>query len=141
MARLILVEKSRSGEGIVSKERRENNFQGIHWQIIQHSYKWRPPTDVYETENEVVVRVEIAGMNGNDFAITLDGQLLIIRGIRKDDAEKRAYQQMEINFGFFIIQVNLPCLILSEQIVAEYQEGFLKVILPKAEPQRIWIDQ
>lgn len=115
------------------------NRSVLHWHIIRHTHEWRPPTDVFETEKEVVVRVEIAGMRENDFSISLQDRRLVIRGSRQDEPGVRAFQQMEIHFGEFMIEVELPCSVMAEQASAEYEDGFLKLVLPKEKPQRIWI--
>ncbi len=100
-------------------------------------YVWRPPTDVYETDKEIIIRVEISGMKNGDFSITLEDRALVIRGIRMEKPERRAYHQMEIRFGEFATQVEIPSPIISEGIKAEYNDGLLMVTLEKAKPQRI----
>jgi HSP20 family protein len=107
------------------------------WRNQIRSHNWRPPTDVYETEDAVCVRIEIAGMKDEDFAISVSNRSLLIRGIRLDIQEKRAYHQMEIFFGEFAIEVELPCNIITDQATAEYQSGLLKLILPKEKPHKI----
>ena len=54
----------------------------VNWRISSNPHTWRPPTDVYEREDSIIVRVEIAGMNEKDFAISLDQNTLVIRGVR-----------------------------------------------------------
>jgi HSP20 family protein len=98
---------------------------------------WRPPTDVYETDDCVVVKVEIAGMVQEDFSISLEAKKLVISGIRHDPAAKLGYQQMEILYGHFETHVLLPRAIEVEQIEATYQNGFLSVRLPKARPRQV----
>ena len=107
------------------------------WRMSIRPLSWRPPTDMYETETSVIVRVEIAGMRENDFSIELNGRILSVRGIRQDITEKRAYHQMEIRFGEFNIEMQLPFHIETDQIQAVYNNGFLKIILPKAHPRHI----
>lgn len=104
------------------------------------SHMWRPPTDVYETADAVIVRVEIAGMDETGFTIVLDGRNLHIRGSRPDVPERRAYHQMEIRFGDFASDVDLPSEVSVEQIEAMYGNGFLHIRLPKARPQQIKAD-
>ncbi len=111
----------------------------VNWRIPPHSHAWRPPTDVYEREDEIIVRVEIAGMAEDGFNISLDQNVLVIRGVRPDLNERRAYHQMEINFGEFITAIDLPFPIDAESVRAEYQNGFLWVILPKSHPKVIKI--
>lgn len=108
-----------------------------NWRLSMRTPAWRPPTDVYEFEETLVVRVEIAGMREEDFSIQLNGRLLSIRGARQDVAERRAYHQMEIRFGEFSIDLELPFDVESEQVQATYSNGFLRVQLPKARPRHI----
>ena len=94
---------------------------------------WRPPTDVYETDSHVTVKVEVAGVSSNNFVIRLHGRELIISGHRHDPASKLSYQQMEISYGAFHTEVLLPCDVDESQAIAEYENGFLDIFLPKAE--------
>jgi len=103
----------------------------IHLHLPMRSPAWRPPTDVYETEEAVIVRVEIAGMHETDFSIVLDGRYLSIRGVRQDVPERRAYHQMEIRYGEFSVDVEMPAAVDVENVQAIYQNGFLKIMLPK----------
>ena len=106
-----------------------------------HTHTWYPPMDVYETEEYIIVRVEIAGMQDEDFIISLNGSLLSIRGTRQDIPERRAYHQMEIHFGEFNIEWKLPHPIEANQVEAEYGNGFLRVVMPKALPREIPISE
>jgi HSP20 family molecular chaperone IbpA len=76
-------------------------------------------------------------MSKEDFDISLDSKRLIIGGIRRDPAAKLAYQQMEILYGRFETDVYLPWAIDEDKIEAVYQGGFLDVLLPKAQPQKV----
>lgn len=111
----------------------------VNWRLNMRPHLWRPSTDMYELEDRFVVRVEIAGMNDSDFQISIDQNILTISGVRPDTGERRAFHQMEIRYGEFITQVELPNNIDREKVEAEYQDGFLCVILPKAEPKQIRI--
>ena len=116
-------------ESQISRGKRRRN--GVRTHI------WRPPTDVFETEEAVIVRVEIAAMREDDFSISLSGDQLSVRGNRPDVHERRAYHQMEIFFGEFNTEVKLPAPILADQVVAEYQAGFLRLMFPKDKPRKI----
>ena len=111
------------------------------WRIISRPYAWRPPTDVYETDNAIIIRVEIAGMRESDFAISLIGRNLRIRGIRQDTSEKRAYHQMEIPFGEFSTEFELPYLVNSNEVGAIYRDGFLLITLPILQPKHINVEE
>jgi HSP20 family protein len=114
-------------------------YNELRWSF-GHEAVWRPPTDVFETDDSgVVVMVEIAGLREGDFDISLSGRNLVISGERSDPAEKRAYQQMEIRYGRFRTQVHLPWAIDPAQTGAQYENGLLKVTLRKAQARRIAI--
>ncbi len=110
------------------------------WRIISRPHAWRPPTDVYETEDTIVVRVEVAGMKEADFTISLVERSLSIRGIRQDTSERRAYHQMEIAFGEFHTEVELPYLVIPDKVGATYRDGFLRITLPIAQPKRVKVE-
>ncbi len=105
--------------------------------IASRVHIWRPPTDVYETEKAIVVRVEIAGMNNSEFTIALENRILSIRGVRLGPVEQRAYYQMEIHSGEFLSLVELPSPVEYDEIEAEYTDGFLQVVLPKAVAKQV----
>ena len=109
------------------------------WGLQRSSPQWRPPTDVYETESEFVVVIEIAGMRGLDISATFDKGLLAIQGMRPDRGGLKAYHQMEIAYGEFITEVKLPNRIDTEKIEAVYSDGFLRVTLPKIVSKQISI--
>jgi HSP20 family protein len=109
----------------------------LGWRLTLRSTAWRPPTDVFETEDRIVVRVEIAGMREDDFIIELNGRNLIVRGARQDVPERRSFHQMEIRYGEFVIELELPGYIETDQVQAVYSDGFLRIDLPKARPRQI----
>lgn len=98
---------------------------------------WRPPTDVYETGDCIVVKVEIAGMHLDDFLVSLEGKRLTITGVRRDPAEKLAYQRMEVLYGHFETEVHLARVVDESHIEAAYEDGFLVVRLPLAKPRHV----
>ncbi len=102
---------------------------------------WRPSTDVIELEDRFIVRVEVAGMSEADFQISMDQNVLTVRGTRNDTAERKAFHQMEIHFGEFITQIEIPNNIEREQAQAEYVDGFLRIVLPKSQPKQIKISK
>ena len=119
----------------------QNLPESARLRMATRSHVWRPPTDVFETDDAVVVRVEIAGMQENDFSIVIDGRYISIRGLRSDVLERRAYHQMEIRFGEFATEVELPYPILVSEIEAVYSNGFLQIRLPKARPVKISVEE
>lgn len=111
---------------------------GTGWLAGRRSHAWRPPTDVYETETTLVVQVEVAGMRRENFSIELQDRRLVIAGIRPHDrSTPRSYYQIEVNFGEFRVDVELPVAVAAAEIQAEYEDGFLRVTLPKLQPRRV----
>jgi len=115
-------------------ETRREVLHAVSWHV--RASVWSPPTDMYETEEAYVSRVEIAGMREDDFEVLLENNTLLISGSRPDLTERRAYQQMEIRFGKFSTAINLPGAVDIEQARAEYKDGFLTIVLPKATPNQ-----
>ena len=113
----------------------QENLRELRWGMSEAV--WRPPTDVYETDDSVVVVVEIAGLSDGDYTVTLNGRTLLISGERRDPAERLAYQQMEIRHGRFRTQVHLPWALEPQGQQASYANGFLKVVLSKAQVRRV----
>ncbi len=108
------------------------------WQVT--SGVWSPPTDVYETEADYVVTVEVAGMREQEFEVLYDNGMLLISGQRPDVSERRAYHQMEIHFGEFSAAIALPGPVDVDHSVAEYKDGFLVVRLPKLKSTNVKIE-
>ena len=127
----------KSGPALV--EHRREIFHEVSWQV--RSNVWSPPTDEYETEDSYVVRVEIGGMQEDDFEVTLENNTLLISGSRPDLPERRAYHQMEIRFGKFATAVDIPGVIDAENSTAQYKDGFLIVKLPKIKPSQIKVEE
>jgi HSP20 family protein len=107
------------------------------WVLRRGSHLWRPPTDLCETEEAIVVTVEVAGMREAEFSVSLDRQVLSIRGVRGDRLKAKAYHQLEIAYGEFLAQVQVPAAIEAARIQADYSDGFLRVVLPKVRPARV----
>lgn len=129
----------KKGEAIPQQavERKSPHFHVLmgsqQYLVVKHSHVWRPPTDVMEEENRLVVLVEVAGMRRGEFHVALDSQRLIISGARPRPIETpTAYHQLEVRYGEFRTEVSLPWPIDDEQITAEYEDGFLRIELPRA---------
>jgi len=115
----------------------ERSFSGIRavgWDVSLHSYSWSPPTDVYETDASFVIRIEVAGMRESDFTINIENNFLVIGGVRLEPPDRRAYHQMEIRFGEFSSSIEVPAGVDVSKAEAEYEDGFLNVVLPKIRP-------
>lgn len=95
--------------------------------------KWHPYTDVYETKDDLVVKMELAGVKKEDLSVRLYQNRLMIKGRRKDfpPGEKRIYYQMEINYSEFERSIILPESLGKVDVKAEYKDGFLILTLSK----------
>lgn len=110
-------------------ETRREILHAISWHVRTNI--WRPPVDVYETDENFVVKVEIAGMRDDDFEVAVENSILMISGYRPDQNERRAYHQMEIMFGKFELAFNLPSDIEVDNATAQYKDGFLVIVFPR----------
>ncbi|GAC1438450.1 MAG: hypothetical protein NVSMB65_12740 [Chloroflexota bacterium] len=99
---------------------------------------WHPPLDMYETADQYVVRVEVAGARDEDLDISLFADRLVITGRRAPDharnAEQIAYHLAGIRYGTFRIVLPAPRDIDPTAAEASYEGGFLTVTLPKQPP-------
>jgi HSP20 family protein len=95
---------------------------------------WVPNTDVYATDTGLVVKVELPGMKSENLEITVGGRYLRIRGNRPDccRAAKCSFLVMEINYGPFENEVELPEGYDLSKAKAIYVNGFLRVDVPAA---------
>jgi HSP20 family protein len=93
---------------------------------------WVPNTDVYTTDNGLVIKVELAGMRNEHLEITVEGNRLTIRGNRPDGCRsaKAHFLVMEINYGPFESVLELPAGYDLSQAKAAYLNGFLRIDVP-----------
>ncbi len=109
---------------------------------LRRGVVWVPPTDVFETEDQIVVQVEVAGVKQSDLTVSLQDRRLIISGTRSDHGpSQRAYHQMQVRFGDFSTEVELPAPIDENGIDASYVDGFLRIVLPKRKPRQIDVQE
>jgi HSP20 family protein len=128
----------RRTETVTVTEKRREVSRTVGWQVT--SSVWSPPTDVYETEADYVVRAEVAGISETDLDVSFENGILTIEGIRPEVTERRAYHQMEIHFGKFSTAIGVPGPVDLDHSVAEYKDGFLIVRMPKAKITNVKIE-
>ncbi len=104
-----------------------------HSPVLTAKRLWRPPTDVFETDTEVFILSEVAGMKRDDFTITLSNHILTIKGERKEKSRRpRTYcRNMEINYGMFERNIYLPEDVDPNGISANYRNGYLEIKVQK----------
>lgn len=104
--------------------------------------RWQPALDVFETDVSVVVRVEIAGVRGEDVRVQVDGELLRVSGIRRvpTTPKPKRLHRMEIAFGPFEREVRISLPFDRDGVAAHLEDGFLTITLPKRLPTRRQIE-
>ena len=99
---------------------------------------WEPPTDIIETEHEIVVIVEVPGMNGKDIDIVTDGRVLKVSGRRRIVAppDRKQFHMLEIQVGLFERLIELPVIVDHADVSAHYDKGILNIRLLKLKEQK-----
>jgi len=102
---------------------------------MQGDIGWKPATDVYETEDEFVVQVDLAGMRRSDIEVYVDGDFILLKGTRKNIAPsgKKHYHKMEISVGPFERHVRIPAGVDATTTRAHYSAGFLFIRMARGE--------
>ncbi len=95
----------------------------------------QPGLDVSETKDKVLVNVEIPGVDASDINISVSGDVLTVKGEKKQTKEEKDehYHVVERTYGSFSRSVTLPAAVDTDKIEATYKKGILKVTLPKKE--------
>lgn len=109
-------------------------FLGSHQpSFIQTDVNWHPSADMFETDNRIVIVVEIAGIHIEELSIVLQNDQIILQGIRQEPRpqEKRQYHNMEIPYGPFERIFTLSSSVNPDRVDAQYNEGFLRITLEK----------
>ncbi|MFZ1081900.1 MAG: Hsp20/alpha crystallin family protein [Candidatus Kryptoniota bacterium] len=96
---------------------------------------WSPRTDVIENKEAYVIKAELPGVNRSDVKITLNENVLTIKGEKKQEKEEneKNFHRVERSYGSFERSFTLPIGVKSDKIDAAYKDGILTIILPKAE--------
>ena len=96
---------------------------------------WTPACDIYETDKEVVLKIEVPGVKKEDVKVSLENKILTIHGERKfeEEVKKENYHRVERNYGEFLRTFTLPAFIDETKILADFKDGLLTVTLPKRE--------
>jgi len=96
---------------------------------------WNPAVDIIENNDQFILKAEIPGMTKDDVKITLENNVLTIRGEKKNESEKKEgdYHRIERSYGSFERSFSVPGTIKVNEIDAQYKDGVLTLTLPKAE--------
>lgn len=96
---------------------------------------WNPSVDIFENQNQIVLEAELPGMNPEDVEISIENNVLTLRGERgfeKKD-ESNNFHRVERSYGSFTRSFTLPPTVSSEKATAEFQNGVLRLTLAKRE--------
>lgn len=96
---------------------------------------WAPSADITETKEAVIVKAELPGLEAKDIDVALSGDLLTIRGERKEEKEENDEQRhcCERYYGEFRRVLQLPVKVQEDKVEASFDKGVLKITLPKTE--------
>jgi HSP20 family protein len=96
---------------------------------------WAPSVDIYENKDNVVLEAELPGMNREDFELTVENNVLTLRGERRFEKRDEGdnYHRVERAYGQFTRSFTLPQTVSPENATAEYKNGVLRVTLQKRE--------
>ncbi len=99
---------------------------------------WSPAVDIYETENEIVLKADLPEVNQKNIDIQIENSTLTIQGERKPDTtiKQENYHRIERAYGRFNRSFTLPNLVDQEKVKAEYKDGVLTIELPKREERK-----
>jgi HSP20 family protein len=114
---------------------RLGGFFGKGWEAPMSTTAWNPSVDIFENDNEVVIKAELPGMNAKDIDVRLANNVLALKGERHFEKETKEenYHRVEREYGSFSRAFALPTAVNGEKVTAEYKDGVLKIVLPKAE--------
>jgi len=135
MHRLIKIRIVRDLEHL---QERVFRFMDTRFEANQTAACYRPAVDFYETAGGLVLRMDLAGVAAEDFSISLAGQELVIRGLRKKPPPPEGISRFfrhEIGFGDFERSFVLPIPIDPQGVKARYADGVLEVKLPRKKPE------
>lgn len=112
--------------------REAEELAGGFWNIWEPGETtFMPRTDVYEEEGHLVVKTELPGMKKEDIEVKLERDILTIRAQKKEEEKKGPEHVRERRYGEYYRSMSLPFPVDEGHIEAEYEDGVLKVTLPK----------
>lgn len=96
---------------------------------------WNPSVDIYENKDQIVLEAELPGMKREDFDLSIENSVITLRGERRFEKKEESdnYHRVERSYGSFTRSFTLPQTVQTEQVVAEYRNGVLRVTMPKRE--------
>ena len=101
---------------------------------MKTSFGWEPPMNVFETDGEFVVIMDISGMDRREISVATDGSILRISGVRKDliPPGKKQFHSLEIQVGPFQRLIGIPSPVDAGTLTVRYDNGLLEIRLKKS---------
>jgi HSP20 family protein len=111
-----------------------DRFFEPRWDVLESTGDWAPKVDVSETKDAIVVKAEIPGVDQKDINVSLQDQMLTIKGEKhheKEDKDEK-YHRVERSWGSFTRAFRMPAAVDREKVEATFKNGTLTITLPKA---------
>lgn len=102
------------------------------------TWGWNPVVDIYDNEDNIVIKAELPGVSKKDIEIDIKDRVLTLKGERSADNEVKedTYYRRERTYGRFERSFTLPANVDPDKIKADYSDGVLKIEVPKPEDQK-----
>lgn len=138
--RTLLPTLTRPGNWITTPDMKffDRFFDEFGFPELTDQKQWLPKVDVSETDDHVIVRAEVPGMDKKDINITMSEGILTIQGEKKHEKEeeKENYRVVERRYGSFSRSLRVPRGVDADKIEASYKDGVLKVAIPKSDSEK-----
>jgi len=124
------------------------NFEDVVARMLNEprgARPWSPSVDIYETENELVLKADLPDVKLADIEVRVENQTLTLKGERKfeKDESAKGFHRIERSYGTFERSFTVPSSVDAEKVAADYKNGVLTVKLPKkeaAKPRQVKIE-
>jgi len=122
-----------------------DTFSPLFGETELSTRSWAPPVDIYETDNDIVLKAELSGVDPKDVEVRVEDNNLYLKGERKFEKEvkEQNYHRVERSYGSFARSFSLPGSIAADKVKAEFKDGLLTITIPKreeAKPKTVKID-
>ena len=108
------------------------------WDTKTFGMEWNPSIDIAETDNDIIVKAEIPGVDPKNIDISIVDDTLTIKGEKKEEKEDKgkSYHRVERSYGSFARTITLPAHVKTDEVEAKNHQGVLEITLPKMEKTR-----
>ena len=98
-------------------------------------WAWSPSVDIFENEDKITLEAELAGMKPEDVEVSIENNVITLKGERNFEKNEKTenYHRVERSYGSFTRSFNLPRTVVSDEVEASFENGILRVVLPKRE--------